>query len=76
MGEPALNLFPSSTRASTSLVPVIKDHALSQMDNIGSVTEMNELREKSLYKVKDDIADEDKRTLQFDHLLGCLIRGG
>jgi hypothetical protein len=60
-GGAGSELVPSSTRASTPLVPVVKEHAISQMDNIGSVTEMNELREKSLYKVKDDIADEDIR---------------
>ena len=30
-------------------------------DDIGTTTEFNELRESSLYKVKDEIADEDIR---------------
>jgi hypothetical protein len=50
----------SSTRASNPCVPEGKK-LQSRHDDLGSHTDMNELREKSLYKVKEEIADEDIR---------------
>jgi hypothetical protein len=62
-GGAGSELVPSSTRATSSRVPEVQDHSLSQADDLGSITGMNELREKSLYKVKEDIADEDIRPI-------------
>ena len=60
-GGAGSELVPSSTRASAPRVPDVSDHSSLQSDDLGTISEMNELREKSLYKVKEDIADEDIR---------------
>ena len=62
-GGAGSELIPSSTRASCPCVPEMKGNVISESDDLGSMTEMNELREKSLYKVKDEIADEDIRPI-------------
>jgi hypothetical protein len=62
-GGAGSELIPSSTRASKPNVSVVHNpkQTPSQYDDLGSHTDMNELREKSLYKVKEEIADEDIR---------------
>jgi hypothetical protein len=56
-------LVPASTRDTSSRVQEAQGHPISQADDLGSITGINELREKSLYKVKEDIADEDIRPI-------------
>jgi hypothetical protein len=62
-GGAGSELIPSSTRDTVPVVPTVQSHLVSQADDLGSTTNMNELREKSLYKVKEDIADEDIRPI-------------
>jgi hypothetical protein len=55
-GGAGKEIVPSNSRNGISISqPAVKN------DNIGITTEFNELRESSLYKVKDEIADEDIR---------------
>ena len=53
-------VVPSSTRNGVSISEAL-GHGKSENDDNGSTTVFNELREKSLYKVKNEIADEDIR---------------
>ncbi len=62
-GGAGSELIPSSTRATGPVVPEVQNQLFSHTDDLGSTTNMNELREKSLYKVKEDIADEDIRPI-------------
>jgi hypothetical protein len=62
-GGAGSELVPSSTRDTSSRIPEERDHSLAQVEDLGSIPGMNELREKSLYKVKEDIADEDIRPI-------------
>jgi hypothetical protein len=57
-----MELIPSSTRNTEgegSSGPA--DETIPPDDNIGAFTQINEMREKALYKVKEEIADEDIR---------------
>jgi hypothetical protein len=60
-GAAGTEIIPSSTRALQEIGVKISAESGSQTDNIGSVSTMNELREKALYKVRDDVADLDIR---------------
>jgi hypothetical protein len=60
-GGAGTELIPSSTRSTDDddLDPEAKTNQAG--DDIGIHTKVNELRDKALYKVKDEIADEDVR---------------
>jgi hypothetical protein len=60
-GGAGSEIIPSSMRISDPCVPELKDRTPLRVDDLGTSTVMNELREKSLYKVKEEIADEDIR---------------
>ncbi len=49
-GDASSEIISSSTRASGPCVPEMHKHPQSQNDDLGSPTDMNELRKKSLYK--------------------------
>jgi hypothetical protein len=55
-GDAGKEIVPSNSRNG-----VLISGAVESSDNVGNSTEFNELRESSLYKVKDEIADEDIR---------------
>jgi hypothetical protein len=55
-GGAGTELTPSSTRATDSDGPITGD-------DIGAHTKVNEMREKALFKVKEDIANEDIRPI-------------
>ncbi len=57
-GGAGTELIPSSTRGADEVTLELPEQ---RIDNIGSFTRVNELREKALYKVKEEIADEDIR---------------
>jgi hypothetical protein len=58
-GGAGYEIVPASTRASGPCVPEVK--VSTPNDDLGIHTGMNELREKCLYRVKEEIADEDIR---------------
>jgi hypothetical protein len=60
-GGAGSEIVPASTRSSGPCIPEVKHPAPLQNDDLGNYTGMNELREKCLYKVKSEIADEDIR---------------
>ena len=53
--------MPSSSRAVDDNGSTVGNVLSQPGDDIGTHTEMNEMREKALFKVKEDIADEDIR---------------
>jgi hypothetical protein len=56
-------LVPSSTRNTEGEGSGHADETSLPDDNIGTFTQINEMREKALYKVKGEIADEDIRPI-------------
>ena len=60
-GGAGTELIPSSSRSEIGEVP--SGPAGECGDDIGDLTVINELREKALYKVKEEIADEDIRPI-------------
>ncbi len=57
-GGAGTELIPSSTRGADGATSESREQ---ETDNTGSITRVNELREKALHKVKNEIADEDIR---------------
>jgi hypothetical protein len=55
-GGAGTELVPSSTRGSDETAKVVQEEGGT---DIGFMTGINEMREKALYKVKEEIADED-----------------
>jgi hypothetical protein len=58
-GAAGTEIIPSATRLPQEIETISLEKIVSRNDDIGSVSTMNELREKSLYKVRDEIADLD-----------------
>jgi hypothetical protein len=52
-------IIPSASRKSPAESQELVDHQGAAADDLGALTKINELREKSLYKVKEEIADID-----------------
>jgi hypothetical protein len=60
-GGAGKEIVPSSSRNGVAIAEGLDSDKPEVDDDIGSKFVFNELREKSLYKVKDEIADEDIR---------------
>ena len=60
-GGAGTEIAPSSTRSSNSGDTLDPEDTKMKNDDTGSLSVMNELREKALYKVRDEIADLDIR---------------
>jgi hypothetical protein len=58
-GGAGTEIVPSSTRSSVSVAALDSESTKVQNDDTGFLSEQNELREKALYKVRDEIADLD-----------------
>ncbi len=52
-------IIPAASRESSVEVHGLGNHQRAATDDIGALTKINDLREKSLYKVKDEIVDID-----------------
>jgi hypothetical protein len=60
-GGAGTELTPSSSRTVDENGSTVGNVSSQPGDDIGAHTKMNEMREKALFKVKEDIADEDIR---------------
>ncbi len=60
-GGAGSEIVPSSTRTPKLAGQIVSTKVVAPNDNTGSHTAVNELREKALYKVRDEIADLDIR---------------
>jgi hypothetical protein len=58
-GGAGIEIIPSSSRTQSEIVLSTDDKEHSENDDMGLFTDINELREKALLKVKEQIADVD-----------------